>query len=160
MLVTLETQHGSRPEGDSFWVRWAPSPYENASPGLILLHRSQFAELPIHSHWLSPEPRRVPTEIDHGGPVLARVEHNRWLVQCEYCAGAQLASREDHRFFCVDCLNAAHGGKWRPVVWPRDHAEIERALLDRPVPATRNWIPGESVADLHRENAERDVKVA
>lgn len=160
MLVTLETQHGSRPEGDAFWIRWAPSPYENASACLILLHRSQFAELPIHSHWLSPEPRRIPTEIAHGAPLLARVEHGRWLVQCDFCAGAQLASRGDRRFFCIDCQNAAHGGKWRRVVWPGDHADIESALLERPVPATRNWNPGETVADLHRENAEYGVKAA
>jgi hypothetical protein len=34
---------------------------------------------------------------------------------------------------------------------------IEAALRVRPDPTTRNWLPGETVADLLRENAEHDV---
>lgn len=87
--------------------------------------------------------------------VPVEVNHGRWIVKCPYCAGAQLASREDPRFFCVDCLHEPEPraqGKWLGLEWPADVEQIEAALDGRPE-ANRNWIPGEAVADLLRENA-------
>jgi hypothetical protein len=87
------------------------------------------------------------------GTVEARVEHGRWLVDCpvDGCAGAQLASDSDRRFVCVECA----AGPFE-VEWPLDRDEIEAALNVRPAP-NRNWLPGETVADLLAENAERGV---
>jgi hypothetical protein len=78
-----------------------------------------------------------------------------WIVQCP-CRGAQLAARSDHRMLCVDCHNADIGGRWRRVVWPADAEAIERVLLARPDPTTRNWT-GETLAQLKAENTERGL---
>jgi hypothetical protein len=90
----------------------------------------------------------------------ARVEHSRWLVDCPdpTCAGCQYASKDDPRFFCNYCHNAAAGG-WVTVVWPDDLDEIESTLAARPDPRTRNWSPGETAADLARENEAQGVGV-
>jgi hypothetical protein len=37
-------------------------------------------------------------------------------------------------------------------VWPPNVEDIERLLAQRPVPAARNWAPGEDVHDLLEEN--------
>jgi hypothetical protein len=89
-------------------------------------------------------------------PLQAWVSGGRWIVMCP-CGGAQLAARDDHRFFCVDCLNAQVGGQWRTVSWPADAAAIETALLRRPAPETRTWLPTETLADLLAENAEHGL---
>jgi hypothetical protein len=133
-------------------VKWAPAPGEVADPALILVQKDEMAAFYIHGHWLHADQRRMPNHIQ--GTVEAYVNDSRWVVQCPGCNGAQLASRNDHRFFCVDCLNADNGGHWLRVVWPKDHAEIEAALLQRPNPKTRHWRPGETVADLVRETEE------
>lgn len=87
--------------------------------------------------------------------IPVEVNQGRWIVKCPYCPGAQLASREDPRFFCVDCLHEPEPrarGKWLKIEWPTDVEQIEAALERRP-DANRNWIPGESGADLLRDNA-------
>ena len=89
-------------------------------------------------------------------PLPAWVSGGRWIVMCP-CGGAQLAAREDHRFFCVDCLNAQVGGQWRTVAWPEDAEAIETALLARPAPETRTWLPTETLTDLLAENADHGL---
>lgn len=42
----------------------------------------------------------------------------RIVVACPWCPSAQLASREDRRFWCVRCENARAGGRPLKVVWP------------------------------------------
>jgi hypothetical protein len=91
-----------------------------------------------------------------GEPLPAWVSGGRWIVMCP-CGGAQLAARDDHRFFCVDCLNAQVGGQWRTVRWPDDAEAIEAALLRRPAPETRTWLPTETLSDLLAENAAHGV---
>lgn len=93
-----------------------------------------------HPTW---EPRRA------AGKIAARVNHGRWIVECpqDRCGGAQLASQIDLRFVCVEC-----GAGPYKVVWPKTRAAIEEALEPRPE-ANRNWHPGETVKDLHAENA-------
>lgn len=82
------------------------------------------------------------------------VNHGRWMAQCPDCRSAQLASRKDRKFLCVECGNGLVGGVWRPVVWPREHAAIERVLDARPIPQARGWVPGETLADLKRQDSE------
>jgi hypothetical protein len=88
------------------------------------------------------------------------VNHGRWIVECPFCPGAQMADPEDRRFFCVDCLHAGTPaeGAWIRVAWPAPdrRATAEEILEGRPAEATRNWTPtAESIPDLRRENAER-----
>ena len=66
-------------------------------------------------------------------------------------------SKDDPRFFCAHCLNAAADNKTVPVVFPRDHEHIEGLLAARPFVTTRNWQPGETTKDIARENAEHGV---
>jgi hypothetical protein len=86
----------------------------------------------------------------------AWVSGGRWVVMCP-CGGAQLASREEHRFFCIDCLNVAVGGQWRRVHWPEDAADIEAVLLRRPDPETRTWLPTQTLSDLLAENTDHGL---
>jgi hypothetical protein len=41
--------------------------------------------------------------------------------------------------------------------WPERVSDIERVVLARPAPTTRNWLPGETVADLVAENIENGL---
>jgi hypothetical protein len=42
-------------------------------------------------------------------------------------------------------------------VWPADIEEIERVIFARPVPATRNWVPGETVLGLVAESVQHGI---
>lgn len=83
--------------------------------------------------------------------LLAYVNHGRWVVDCP-CGSAQLACRSDRRFWCVDCQNAWALGKWVGVTWPKDEADIEGLLAQRPFPKNRNWHPTEDAMTLVAEN--------
>lgn len=118
--------------------------------------------------WLSPRtaPEQVvlraghqlPLEVHPSTTVFAVVNHGRWLAPCPWCASSQLASREDKRFFCVECLNIRAEGMWATVVWPEQSDEIEAVLSMRPVKATRSWLAHESLGDLLRENETNGVR--
>jgi hypothetical protein len=94
-----------------------------------------------------------------GPAVQARVNHGRWLADCPtpHCRNACYVDPADPRFLCVECVNPLAEGRWLPVEFPDDRDEIEAALLARPVPATRNWTPGETVEQLRAENAEEGI---
>jgi hypothetical protein len=104
-------------------------------------------------HWNDPGDPWLPKQhaVDPRNPIEVYANHGRWVAECPVCHGAQLASRTDPRFFCVDCLNAYNGGKWVPLVWPEDVRAIEDALVDRATPH-RNWRTGENVSDLAADN--------
>lgn len=95
-----------------------------------------------------PEPEPEPEYL-----AYAEVSHGRWIVRCPFCRSAQLASKEDHRFFCVECLNEVAGRRWVRVVWPEEPEPIEAALLARPERAFMHWRKGEPVEALLVENA-------
>ncbi len=101
----------------------------------------------------------LPEGLDTQHPAYAQVRQGRWVVECPnpQCPAAQLASRQDHRFFCVTCENFHVGNQWVPVLWPDDWREIEAVLGRRPVRSTRNWLPGETVELLRDENREHGV---
>lgn len=79
-----------------------------------------------------------------GIPVFARVEHNRWLADCE-CAGAEVVDAIDPRFYCLSCMNDANGGRPRPVIFPDDTDDVEDALVVRSDPLTRGYTPAAAV---------------
>lgn len=91
----------------------------------------------------------VPQGLDDGPPLKARVNHGRWIVDCE-CAGAELAF-EEGVFMCLSCFNLEHGHKYRLVVFPKNRKAIELLLMGRPV-VNRNWELGESLALLKADN--------
>ena len=103
-----------------------------------------------------PEALVEPSSSDIAGhPIAVYVNHGRWMVDCPGvdCWGAQVASRDDHRFFCVTCGNNFIGGRWLAVVWPDDADGIAAALSVRPV-TFRNWTPDVALEQLLRDNAD------
>lgn len=99
----------------------------------------------FHSEWVAPK------SVAIGATVTAIVNDSRWVAVCPTCGGAELVATSDPRFFCCNCRNAAVGGQWRTVVFPKNIAAIEAALLERTSPLTRQWSPSETVGDLKRE---------
>lgn len=88
--------------------------------------------------------------------VRIEANHGRWVARCPrpWCTNAIALNPGDTQFECA----AADGcGQVADVIWPPDPAAIEALLLMRPVPATRNWLPGETLADLIAENAAHGV---
>lgn len=79
-----------------------------------------------------------PTGTDHLGRVYARLNHNRWIVECP-CGSAQITSPDDPRFWCMECSNSG-SGLWLAVVWP-DAGELAALAADLVIeaPAARNW---------------------
>jgi hypothetical protein len=57
------------------------------------------------------------------------------------------------------CLGLDGCGEEADVVWPADPAAIEMLLMMRPVPRTRNWLPGESLEDLLGENLAHGIEL-
>lgn len=84
-----------------------------------------------------------------------RVNWGQWIWDCSepHCNNAEGMTPGQAEVVCSNC------GRIASVVWPAGVFEIERVLALRPVPQTRNWYPGETVADLNRENAEHGVDI-
>jgi hypothetical protein len=115
------------------------------------------AERIVLQYWKHGDPMmegsaRLPRMVSNKATVYARVDLGRWIVDCPWCKSAQHASREDHRFFCVECGNAAVDGHWVPVSWPNEWAAIEEILSARPDKGNQWWSPGETIASLQYEN--------
>lgn len=91
-------------------------------------------------------------------PLYAEVNRSYWAVACECREALDIDFGE--LYFCPNCLNLAYGGKARLVIFPdeKTRREIESVLSLRPVPDTRNWLPGETIQDLKDENALHGVK--
>lgn len=114
-------------------------------------------EICVALYWPRGVPFLPPQGLAAGVAARVEVNHGRWIVNCPFCTGAQFASPSDRRFFCIDCLHAGTDaeGRWVKVIWPREAGGIEEALLARPKPANRNWMPGESADALRAETIER-----
>lgn len=96
----------------------------------------------------------IPASQTAEGAVAAYVNHSRWIAECpDGCRWAVVASAQTPLFMCGACGNKAVGGKWRTVIFPQDKAAVEFQLLKRAKDENRNWIAGERVADLIRQNA-------
>lgn len=98
--------------------------------------------------------------------MKAFVNDGRWLVFCAdpNCAQAErdwggLRFKKDgtpygivgNISFCGNCRLLSD------VSFPADRDRITEVLSARPVPETRNWMPGETVEDLIEENAAHGV---
>lgn len=95
--------------------------------------------------------------------VFALVEMNggRWIARCPRpgCAGAESFGRCDDgtaggltgdSFTCRPQYGGC--GLRCAARWPAQVEDIERLTLARPVPTTRNWVPGETLEQLLAEN--------
>ena len=104
-------------------------------------------------------PRELDVDASPARAAIQTIEHlrrgnhvTRWIVFCPDCAGAEDGDPSDPRFFCMSCFNSACGGRWRRAVYPEDRAAIEALVLTRSDPATRAYLPGETLAEIRAQN--------
>lgn len=90
-------------------------------------------------------------------PLPARINHNRWIIDCPDCRGAEFVWLETPLMMCQSCWNSAVGGQWRRVALPTEIGEIEAILELRPVPQNRNWDPQETLDALRLANHEQGL---
>jgi hypothetical protein len=119
------------------------------------------SELPRPSLWpavlhQAPGIRYVEPVAEVSRPKVAvRVNHGVWQTLCPFCPSAQHAAETDRFFYCGECMNEGNGHRLLPVVWPADWEAIAAELVLRPRAENRNWLPGETVAQLRSEALER-----
>lgn len=75
--------------------------------------------------------------------MIAHYNWGRWIVECTCGAGLLVTGTGVCR--CREC------GLRHQVSLPVERREVERLCAKR-APANRNWLPGESVANLIAEN--------
>jgi hypothetical protein len=120
-----------------------------------------------------------PAGIPHTAPVgamatislRAEINQGRWIVRCfndsyaapdgtRGCTSAQLASKSDPRFLCLNCLHVGTPAELRfvGVFFPPNADQIENVLEARPDPANRNWTT-ETVGQLLAENLAHGIGI-
>lgn len=102
------------------------------------------------------------SEVSDEPPLRTFVTTNLWAAECPDCHTAMLVWVERPVLMCSGCLNAVVDHRWRRVTLPKEaeRLAIEAVLQARPLPHTRNWRPGETIADLMAENDARGHSVA
>lgn len=95
------------------------------------------------------------TDLALAGVAYAEASCGQWIARCPrpWCTNALLVERGQPEFACNGGLAC---GATAPLSWPADPDAIEAILLLRPVPTTRNWLPGETLQQLLEENAVHD----
>lgn len=83
-----------------------------------------------------------------GEPKRAIVTGGFWKLLCD-CGNAPSVEPSWKLACCFEC-----GAMYEDVVIPDEWREIEATLLARPLMATRNWLPGETVDELLSETSE------
>lgn len=95
------------------------------------------------------------TGFDRRIMAHCRLNHGRWIVNCPFCASAELAWSEGP-FLCHECGNASAGGKLIEALWPPNREAIEKLVGARPR-INQNWEPGESEEMLEADNISHGV---
>jgi len=106
---------------------------------------------------LKRETSPMPTVTEEGREITAEINHGRWIIRCPFCKGAELADKQDKRFFCLSCHNKENGGKYVSVVFPDEEVEIESELAKRGKENQRNWKNPETLEGIKSENKERGL---
>jgi len=112
----------------------------------------QFVELHSARRW------QTGVNWEVRGIVAAEIHRSAWVVSCPFCRNAQVAEFGEP-FFCVDCVMQGNGFKAMGIIFPENIDKIERILLKRPDPNTRNWLLGETIEQLIAENIDHEVEV-
>ena len=101
--------------------------------------------------------RRYRRQVRHGDVgFLMYFNHGRWILDChnrkDGCTTAwEVNPALETIMTCHQC--GAVTQSETPELW----MEIESILNRRPIPATRNWMPHETVSDLLKENEAHGV---
>jgi hypothetical protein len=82
------------------------------------------------------------------GALVARVDANSWIVDCE-CGAGNATAPDWGVAYCFSC-----GAIHRAIVFPgQDNCDlIEAVLVERVKPMTRGWDPDQTLVDLVAEN--------
>lgn len=110
----------------------------------ILKGRKKYPNLDWQNPW--PTVARPPVYVS-GGMVQIR-------CATPGCGNCPAVSPEWRLALCWDC-----GAIYEGLELPEDFDAIARLLVARPELSTRNWLPGETVEDLERENVEHGIGV-
>jgi hypothetical protein len=99
--------------------------------------------------------------VRQGFVAEASANWSRWVVRCGQCPNAGQLHPLTRRgrydpppyFACTHCLAITE------VIWPSEDMVkgVERLLMMRPDPSTRNWVPGETLHDLIFENGAHGI---
>jgi hypothetical protein len=101
----------------------------------------------------------------NGIAAVVRLNHGRWIAGCPRpdCLNAEqfgITPTGDPGGLTGSfrCRTEAGGcGLVCDATWPPNVEEIEWLVMQRPVPATRNWEPGEDLSDLLSENVQHGI---
>jgi hypothetical protein len=126
-------------------IQNSPGGYEQSVRGLFVkkMLSVPLREAPIRYSW--PHEARglnrrqyIPARTTNDLVVKPRIDHDRWIVDCPYCPGAEMAM---DKFFCTSCLNTGiypHGPteytgevpvvgtRWIKVEWPSGAERYQR----------------------------------
>lgn len=91
---------------------------------------------------IPPAPRPL-GEAPDAAPVVAVMDHARWIGKCQ-CGSAVMLFKGGPWFWCPSCANAGAAGKMRPVQWPADVERINRDMASLPV-GLAHWEPEDEV---------------
>lgn len=119
---------------------------------------TRVAEWCVINTWPNWTPFFLPEVVHPFKHTNAMIFGGNWVVGCPTCKSVvQFTDISDKRFFCTICFNAVIDNQWLRVVWPDNYRDIEEPLLVRPNPATRNWLPYETVEQLWTENLSNGI---
>ena len=99
------------------------------------------------------DPLAIGSGLAVPGVAYAEVHRGMWIARCPhpYCLTAVAVTLAAPLFVCWGDRDAC--GTEAPLLWPPDPLAIAALLAMRPIPATRNWLPHETIEDLIAENA-------
>lgn len=120
-----------------------------------------------HGRWIAECPPKLTPAIDRNGELIFD-KNGGQVFEKHSCGHALVASDAFPYYICTVCGNEENDGQFYNIRFPSNRAAIEAELVKRPVrnpihskpwaEPTRNWIPGESVAKLRAEAAERGIR--
>jgi len=109
-----------------------------------------YIEYLLQQRWAGTAPRPDWNQTA-GEPLPAVIIASQWAVKCDVCREI-IAAEPGEPFYCPACQNQANSFRPRPVTWPAERREIERLLLLRPDPGTRNLPVGSTLVDVRLDN--------
>jgi len=84
------------------------------------------------------------------GEGQAYVTEGLWYASCPNCKTPHIVDDREPVLFCTVCLCAKNEGRPYAVGF-EGQREVEALFARRKDPRTRNWVPGETLADLEKE---------
>lgn len=91
------------------------------------------------------------TATDDATVLSAYINDSRWVADCS-CGSGLSVDADTAKAYCFGC-----GKRFVAISIPANRAAIEDLLLVRPNRHNRNWVPGETEADLAAENTREGV---